>query len=130
MKKRYYKKKEDILKGTGYDSKLEMDLHNNQLKDSSFHSVEHKVSYSIPHIYNPDFIYIKDGTTFYIESKGRFRDSVEASKYVHVRNYLPPNSELIFIWEKEDTKFPFAKRRKDGTYQTQTEWATKNKFRN
>lgn len=130
MKKRYFKKKEDILKGTGYDSKLEMDLHKTSLSEAIFHSVEHKVNYVIPHSYEPDFIYTKNDITYYIESKGRFRDREEATKYIHIRKYLPSNSELVFIWDKDNIKFPFAHKRKDGSYQTHNEWATKNGFRN
>ena len=81
MKKRYLKKKEDTLKGTGYDSKLEMDLHKTTLSEAIFHSVEHKVNYTIPHSYEPDFIYTKGDITYYIESKGRFLYSLSSGIY-------------------------------------------------
>lgn len=128
MKKRYFKKKENILKGTGYDSLLEKHLHETVLRDADFHPKE-KVDYIIPHKYNPDFVISVNGITYYIESKGRFRDSAEASKYTHIRKHLPDNSELVFIWEKQFTAFPFSKRRKDGTRMTNEEWADKNQFR-
>ena len=128
MKKRYFKKKESVLKGTGYDSLLEKNLHDTVLKDADFHPTE-KVEYIIPHKYNPDFVLSVNGVNYYIESKGRFRDSAEASKYIHIRKFLPENSELVFIWEKQSTAFPFSKRRKDGTRMTNEEWADKNQFR-
>lgn len=129
MRRRFFKKKEDVLKGTGYDSMLEKNMHETVLKDTIFHSKDHSVSYSIPHKYEPDFIFETNDTVFYIETKGRFRDSTEAAKYQYIREYLPPNSELVFIWDKVGTRFPFAKRRKDGSYLTHEEWATKGGFR-
>lgn len=120
----------EILKGTPYDSIFEKDIHERLLQDARFHSKSDKVGYSIPHQYEPDFVLEKEGRVYYIETKGRFRDSSEARKYLFVRENLPENSELIFIWEKADTIFPFAKLRKNGTKATQIEWAEKNGFRN
>lgn len=130
VKKRYFKKKENLLKGTPYDSMFEKNLHETILKDARFHCKEDKVSYIVPHTYEPDFVIEEDGKTFFIETKGRFRDSTEARKYTFIRDYLPPNSELVFIWERSNVPFPFAKKRKDGTKATHEEWAIKNKFRN
>jgi len=109
---------------------LEKNLHEKFFKEARFHCKEDKVSYIVPHTYEPDFVLEKDGKTFYVETKGRFRDSTEARKYIFIRDHLPENSELIFIWEKHNTPFPFSKRRKDGTRATHTEWADKNGFRN
>lgn len=131
MRKRYFKKREAILKGTPYDSLFEKRLHETSLSSCLFHSNEHKVFYSIQHSYEPDFVHFINGKTYLIETKGRFRDNVEAAKYKWIREALNPEQyEIIFIWEKAETRFPFAKKRKDGTYLTHTEWATKEGFRN
>lgn len=130
MKKRYFKKKEQSLKGTGYDSYFEKNIHENIIPHARFHDKTDKVSYTVPHTYEPDFVLEKDGKTYLIETKGRFRDSTEARKYVFIRDVLPPNTELVFVWEKANTVFPFAKKRKDGTKATHEEWANKNGFRN
>lgn len=112
-----------------YDSKLEQHIHENIIPHARFHDKNDKVSYVVPHTYEPDFVLEKDGKTYLIESKGRFRDSTEARKYIFVREHLPENTELVFVWEKTKTIFPFAKRRKDGTKATHEEWADKNGFR-
>lgn len=130
MKKRYFKKREEILKGTPYDSLLEKKLHETSLSGCRFHLKEDKLEYSVIHTYEPDFVCEKGGKTYLIEVKGRFRDSSEASKYVWIRKVLPEDTELVFVWEKARTPFPFAKKRKDGTKQTHAEWANKNGFRN
>lgn len=130
MRKRWFAKREAVLKGTPYDSLFEKRMHETVLKDCLFHSTEHLIPYTIPHTYEPDFIYVKDGKTYIIETKGRFRDNTEASKYKWIRDSLPPDTELIFVWDKDGTRFPFAKKRKDGTHMTHNEWADKEGFRN
>lgn len=129
-KKRFFKKKDPSLKGSGYDSLLEKHVHQNVLPNSRFHDKGDKVSYVVTHTYEPDFVVEKDGSLFYVETKGRFRDSTEARKYLFIRDSLPPNAELVFVWGDSGTVFPFAKKRKDGTKATHEEWANKNGFRN
>lgn len=129
-RKTYLKRREAELKGTGYDSFFEKHIHENVIPNARFHNKDDKVSYIVPHTYEPDFVMEKDGKTFYVETKGRFRDSTEARKYLFVREHLPDNSELVFVWEKSNTPFPFARKRKDGSKATHEEWATKNGFRN
>lgn len=130
VKKRWFKKREEILKGTPYDSLFEKKLHERFFKDARFHDKSDHVDYIVEHYYEPDFVLDKDGRTIYIEAKGRFRDSTEARKYICIRDSLKEGEELIFIWEKAGTVFPFSKRRKDGTRATHKEWADKNGFRN
>lgn len=130
MRKRFRPKKENILKGTGYDSMFEKNMHEGSLKECSFHNKDDKVAYIVEHTYEPDFVFVKDGKKFLIETKGRFSDSAEASKYVWVRKVLPEDTELVFVWEKFGTAFPFSRKRKDGTRMTHKEWADKNEFRN
>ena len=130
MRKRWRAKREEILKGTGYDSLLEKQLHETVLKDCRFHAKEDYVEYIVPHTYQPDFVFEKDGKTFYIETKGRFTEPSEASKYIHVRNtFDEKKQELVFVWDKSGTRFPYARKRKDGTYQSNEEWSDKNGFR-
>lgn len=129
MRKRYHPKKEEILKGTGYDSLLEKGLHETVLKDARFHDKNDKIDYIVTHTYEPDFVVEKGGKTYLIESKGRFQDGSEARKYLFIREALNEETELVFVWQKKDTAFPFSRKRKDGTRATQEEWATKNGFR-
>lgn len=128
-RKRWRPKKEDVLKGTPYDSMLEKHLHETKLKDCRFHDKEDKVDYIVPHTYEPDFVIELEGKKFFIETKGRFQDSAEARKYLFIREVLNENEELVFIWQKANTAFPFSRKRKDGTRASSEEWATKHGFR-
>lgn len=126
---RWFARREKELKGTGYDSLLEKRLHETTLSECEFHPKDTKISYTVPHTYEPDFRYEKDGKVYLIETKGRFRDSVEARKYSFIRESLPENHELVFVLEKANTKFPFAKKRKDGTVRTHEEYLADHEFR-
>lgn len=129
MRKRFFESKRKELRGTKYDSLLERDLHSGILSEARFHNKEDRVSYSIPHTYEPDFVVDKAGRSFLVEVKGRFRDGTEAAKYIHIRKVLPETSELVFLWDRSNVAFPFAKKRKDGTKATHESWADKHKFR-
>lgn len=107
----------------GADSKWEGELRDGVLKKCEYHPS--KISYVIEHNYTPDFKH-KD---IYIEAKGRFMDSSEASKYIWIRKRLKKNKELVFLFMKPNTPMPHAKKRKDGTKRTHAEWAEKNYFR-
>ncbi|AUR99118.1 endonuclease I [Vibrio phage 1.262.O._10N.286.51.A9] len=112
-----------MKKASQADSKWE-----GKLKDTIFKDYEHhpdKIAYTIPHTYEPDF---KRGNIL-IECKGRFRDSAEARKYLHVRDALDDGYELIFVFYNPNTPMPFAKKRKDGTKFTHSQWAEKHGFR-
>ncbi|AUX83669.1 endonuclease [Pseudomonas phage NV1] len=65
----------------------------------------------------------------YVEIKGYFQDAAEASKYLWVRKSLPPDAELVFVFESPSKAMHWLKARKDGTKQTMAEWADKNQFR-
>lgn len=110
-----------------YDSKFE------KLIDETFPELEYhpndKISYTVPHRYEPDFKVLVGDKTYYCESKGRFRTSTEASKYKYIREVLSDKEELIFIFMKPNTPMPNAKKRKDGTKQTMEEFLTKNEIR-
>lgn len=129
-RKRFRPKKEDVLKGTGYDSMLEKNLHETKLSMCRFHDKDDKVDYTVSHTYEPDFVLEHNGKTYLLETKGRFQDSSEARKYVFIREVLDAEKqELVFIWQKKGTAFPFSRKRKDGTRATQEEWADKHGFR-
>lgn len=126
-RKRWAPKKDSSIKGTKYDSLFEKSMHETVLKDTDFHSS--KIEYTVPHTYEADFTYEKNGKIFLIETKGRFRDGAEARKYTFIKEVLPENTELIFIMEKANTVFPFAKKRKDGTKMTHEEYLDKHGIR-
>ncbi len=147
------RKKKTIPKG--YDSRLEYDLHKNELKGLTYHP-EERIHYVTTHSYEPDFTteicLSKDcsctqrrrcgsSKTILVEVKGRFRERKEASKYIDIRRSLEEQyeadcnwgegkeKEVIFLFQDASKPMPFAQKRKDGTKQTHREWAEKNKFR-
>jgi len=98
-----------------------------RLRDTLLVGWEHqaeKVPYTVPHNYTPDFQKDK----ILIETKGRFRERSEATKYVYVRDSLPSDMKLVFIFYNPETPMPHAKARKDGTKQTHADWAERNGF--
>lgn len=108
------------------DSKWEKDLGEGVLKDCEFHCEKIPFVIHTNNKYEPDFTYGK----YVIESKGRFRDSKEYGKYLHIRKALEGTGrELVFLFMNHECKMPNASVRKDGTFNTHGEWATKNKFR-
>ena len=111
-----------------HDSKWEKKLEEGILKNCDYHPSP-RIEYTIDHKYQPDFRFTKEGKTIYIEAKGRFQDSAEASKYIWIRDTLKDDEELIFLFQKPTTPMPHAKVRKDGTKRTHSDWADKNDFR-
>ena len=115
------------LKYKGYDSIWEAVLHESILK----HWVHHddKIHYIIKHTYEPDFVKKIGAKKILLESKGRFWDFAEYSKYIWIKKTLPDNIELVFLFAKPSAPMPGAKRRKDGTKRSHAEWAEANGFR-
>jgi hypothetical protein len=111
----------------GYDSIWEYDIHQQVLGDWKHHY--DTIQYVIQHKYEPDFVKVIDGKTILLEAKGRFWDYIEYSKYVHIRNVLRDDQELVFLFQKPYSAMPGAKVRKDGTKRTHAEWAETNGFR-
>ncbi|MBL4591209.1 MAG: hypothetical protein JKY96_04550 [Phycisphaerales bacterium] len=104
---------------------MEYDLGTGVLKGLPFEPI--KIPYSVKTTYTPDFVNEEKKILF--EAKGRFSDQAEASKYIHFR-HCNPDYEIIFIFEKPNCPFPFAKKRKKcGTKRTHAEWAEGNGFR-
>jgi hypothetical protein len=111
----------------GYDSKWEFDIHQTILKDWMHHG--EKIVYVVKHRYEPDFVKMFDNKIVLLEAKGRFWDYAEYSKYIHVREALPKDYELVFLFQKPFSPMPQAKKRKDGTKRTHAEWAETNNFK-
>lgn len=127
--RRVPRKKRPVEKGIpkGYDSKWESELHNTVLKGWKLHTS--KLNYVVQHSYTPDFIKVINNKTILIEAKGRFWDHAEYSKYIWIKKSLPKNTELIFLFASPHAAMPGAKKRKDGTKFSHSEWAEKNKFK-
>jgi hypothetical protein len=110
----------------GYDSKWEFDIHQTIIKDWMHHG--EKIVYVVKHKYEPDFVKMFNNKIVLLEAKGRFWDYAEYSKYIHIREALPKDYELVFLFQKPFSPMPQAKKRKDGTKRTHAEWAEKNNF--
>ena len=109
-----------------YRSKLEKAIHEAN-PELLYEPKEYKLGYSVPHVYQPDFI-DPDEPGIYYEAKGRFRTSSEARKYVEIQKQHP-DIEIVFLFQNPRTKMPGARVRKDGTTLTMAEWSDKNNFR-
>ena len=103
-KARVKRPRKDKIKG--YDSIWEYILHDTLLKDWKHHA--DKVSYVIPHTYEPYFTRTLQGKLILLESKGRFWDHAEYSKYVWVKKHLPKNMELVFLFANPSAPMPGA----------------------
>ena len=87
------------------------------------------IPYVIERKYHPDFKMKIGDKTILIEAKGFFAETNEATKYKHVRDHLPEDYELVFLFMRSTTPMPRAKVKKDGTKTTMADWADRNDFR-
>lgn len=94
------------------------------IPDALYEPEKMPYTYSEQRTYLPDLV-LGD---YLLEVKGRFSDTYEMKKYLHIREAYP-DKEIIFIWDKEDTALPGARPRKDKTRRTNEEWAVDNGFR-
>ena len=110
-----------------YKNKFEFDLAK-VLEGCDYEDKSRKVNYETKAVYNPDFTF-PDKTWLLIEAKGRFMGgSKEAAKYVWVKR-CHPEMEIVFIFSNMNNKaYPGCRRRKDGSFLTMGEWASKNNF--
>ena len=115
----------DVVKG--YDSNWEYELHTGILDGWNFHT--QKVPYTVEHNYHPDFLKDIDGKKILLEAKGRFWDYAEYNKYKWIKEILPDDCELVFLFSNPSAPMPNAKMRRDGTKRSHGEWASKNGFR-
>ena len=109
------------------DSKWEEKLRVGCLKNTEHHP--DTVPYVIERKYYPDFKTTVGDTTVLIEAKGFFAETSDATKYKHVRDHLPSDHELVFLFMRSNTPMPRAQVKKDGTKTTMADWAEKNGFR-
>lgn len=86
-----------------------------------------KYHYIIEHDYIPDFpIVTHSGQTYFLETKGNGRSwTPEVRRKMKVVKKTHPHLDIRFLFY---TNAKFGGKRKDGTYQTQSEWAEKNGF--
>jgi len=124
VKNNYWKSK-----AVQFDSKFEEALAGSGLLREAEYHPDDKIVYQVEHKYTTDWKYFNGHKVYLIESKGRFMDRAEATKYVYIRNNLSKDTELIFLFQNPKVKMPGAKPRKDGTTQTMAEWADRNKFK-
>ena len=110
-----------------YKNQFEHDLHK-VLKNCEYEDKDAVVAYETKAKYNPDFTF-KSKPWLLIEAKGRFMGgSKEAAKYVWVKR-CNPQLEIVFIFTNINNKaYPGCRRRKDGSFLTMGEWASKNEF--
>ncbi len=81
-----------------------------------------KIAYYVERHYIPD---LKIGTMF-VELKGYFRqDAQRKMKAVKAQH---PELDIRFVFQKADATIQGAKKRKDGTKMTCSEWAERNGF--
>ena len=111
----------------GYDSLWEYSLHQTILKKWDMRG--DTIDYIIKRNYEPDFIRNINNKIILLESKGRFWDHAEYSKYIWIRESLSEFIELVFLFQKPTAPMPGAKKRKDGTKRSHAEWAETNNFR-
>ena len=111
----------------GYDSLWEYSLHQTILKKWGMRG--NTVDYIIKKTYEPDFIKKINNKIILLESKGRFWDHAEYSKYIWIRESLSEFIELVFLFQNPTAPMPGAKKRKNGTKRSHSEWAETNNFR-
>lgn len=124
---RYFRPRDEGLKGTGYDSKLEQRLHEGPLAAATHHYGH--IDYVWEHTYEPDFVVDRGGSRTLVECKGYFMDRSDCTKYIWVRKALDDLTELVFCFENPHRPIHFQAKKKDGSKMTHAEWAEKNGFR-
>jgi hypothetical protein len=130
-KPRKIRKKEKAVP-KGYDSHFEYRLDKEVLSDDWLYVPTpdpDPINYHVEHTYHTDFVYYEGDKTIYLEAKGRFWDYAEYNKYVWIDKALGDNEELVFLFAQPSAAMPAARKRKDGTKFSHSEWAEKNGFR-
>ncbi len=124
---RYFRPRDEGLKGTGYDSKLEERLHAGPLATASHH--QGHIDYVWEHTYEPDFVVDRGSSRTLVECKGYFMDRADCTKYLWVRKSLDHLTELVFCFESPHKPIHFQAKKADGTKMTHAQWAEKHNFR-
>ena len=116
----------DVHFDSGFERKLYAIL---DPTEANYHPDDCKLYYTVTSGYEPDWVvWNDDGTTTYVEAKGRFRDATEARKYRAVRDSLKQTEELVFIFQNPNVAMPNTSKRRDGTKYSISEWADKYNF--
>ena len=110
---------------SGFEELIYNSVNNAEVK---YHPPNARLSYVLEKNYEPDFVYTDGSIVTYIEAKGRFRDKMEVAKYLAVRKNLKWNEELVFALQNPRANMPQAKRRRDGSKYSISEWCTKHGF--
>lgn len=108
-----------------YRSRFEKSLAPTLRSSFVYEPKAYKYTLTFETTYTPDWE-SADGK-LWLEAKGRFRTHAEARKYLSIRDCYP-NKTLVFIFQQADTPMPGARKRKDGTRFSVSEWATKHGF--
>lgn len=119
------------VKLTRFDSRFEETLHHNLFcaKNAIYHPPHIKYTDPVIHKYTPDWrIELKDQVIL-VEAKGRFRDAMDAKRYINIRQALPVDVELVFLFQRPSEPMPRRSRRLDGTRFSVADWAEKHDFK-
>lgn len=110
-----------------YKNKFEyMTANHIRSKKLKFEYETEKLDYTLSKRYIPDFIVTRPQGNLYIETKGNGRswDAAARAKMVAVKKQHPHLDIRILFWANGE----FGAKRKNGSKQTQLEWAEKNGF--
>ena len=91
-------------------------------KGVKFEFEPHSLPYSVTRDYIPDLLIGE----MYIEIKGYFRQ--DAQRKMKAVKKQHPNKDIRFLFQKGDSTIQGAKKRKDGTKMTCSEWAERYGF--
>ena len=107
-----------------YRSNFEKELHKHVMSNLEYEPW--RLSYfPVEKEYIPDFVNPTKKIIF--EAKGYFRERAEASKYFPIIEAAKAKGyRFVIIFQHPHNKMPGVRKRKDGTFQTMSEWATKN----
>lgn len=120
---RFFRPRDASLKGLPYDSLLEKRLHETHLQGANHHP--EPIPYTWEHTYEPDFVL----GNILVECKGYFQDRADCTKYIWVKRALPPEKELVFVFEDPNKPIHFQAKRTNGSRMRHFEWAEKHGFR-
>lgn len=121
-----------VVNGRKMKNMFEEQIYKEALKEapegSSVHYETEKIPYVISHSYIPDLpIVLPNGKKFYIEIKGNGRAwTPEVRRKMIQAREQNPDIDVRFVFYSDGK---FGTRRKNGTLQTQSEWAEKNGFK-
>lgn len=127
-RKQYREKRKPQQKSKDYPykSSLELKVAKEYLEGYEYEPKGSHVHYTVPHIYNPDFVHPKQPDIL-LEIKGYFiKGSSDCAKYLSIIRDNP-DKELIFIFSDPNKKaYSGCRPRRDGTTLSLGEWCRKH----